>query len=110
FTVAQACAQLNLPYVCLRAISDPADMALPAGSDNWLDHEGRIRHGRVIRFALTHPRWLGQLTRLARYSRDASATLTNAVLEELHRKDAPSAKPARREHVEPVEPVEHGVA
>lgn len=84
FAVAQACAQLQLPYQCVRAISDPADMALPSGAESWLDHEGNVRLSRVIGFLLTHPRWINTVLHLGRNSKVASAVLTRKVVELLH--------------------------
>src|SRR5690606_2877462 len=84
FAVAQACAQLQLPYTCVRAVSDPADMALPSGSENWLDHEGYVRHKRVVGFLITHPRWIKTVMALGNNSKVASTVLTRQVIELLH--------------------------
>lgn len=86
FAIAQACAQLQLPYACVRAISDPADLLLPPGAESWLDHEGYIRHARVIGFLLTHPKWISRVMNLGNNSKVASAMLTRKVVELLHKK------------------------
>lgn len=111
FATAQACAHLQLPYSCVRAISDPADMALPSGSEHWLDNQGFVRHARVIRFLLMHPKWISKVMALGNNSKVASAMLTREVIEQLHRPmpniaahETASHQPSRTLSVHPNEP------
>jgi len=83
FAVAQACAQLNLPYRLVRAVTDPADMGLPYGIDTWLDFDGNIRKGRVIRHLLFNPRSLGVLRQLSHNSQIAGQAMAQQVLDSM---------------------------
>jgi nucleoside phosphorylase len=83
FPVAQACAQLNLPYTLIRTISDPADMTLPQGAESWVDHEGVVRMSRVISHLIFHPRSLPTMLELGRNCKIAGEAMTAQVLEAL---------------------------
>ncbi len=84
FAVAQACAQINLPYRLVRSVSDPADMALPYGADTWVDHDGNVRIGRVVRHVLFNPRSIRTILALSRNSRIAGEAMARQVMELLH--------------------------
>lgn len=85
FAVAQACAQLNLPYTLIRAISDPAEMTLPQGAESWVDKEGVVRVSRVIRHLIFHPRSFPTMLELGRNCKAAGPVMTGHVLEALQK-------------------------
>jgi adenosylhomocysteine nucleosidase len=64
-SVARIAADHGLPFVAVRAISDPAERDLPPAALLALDREGRIDLAAVLRSLLRQPTQLRALLRLA---------------------------------------------
>lgn len=77
YAVAVAARKLGVPMIALRAISDPADAALPASSLSWLTRDGRPRLLPPIAWALAHPWRIPDLVRLGRASKLAAERLAD---------------------------------
>ncbi len=76
--VAAAAAAAGLPCIAVRAISDPAERALPRLATDALDDRGRPRIGAVLAGLLRHPGDLPALLAAGRDSRAALAALRDA--------------------------------
>lgn len=76
---AGAAHHMRLPWIMLRAVSDPADEALPALLNRCRDDGGAVRRGAVARALLTEPAALPVLLTLRRRVRAASEKLAVAV-------------------------------
>jgi nicotinate-nucleotide adenylyltransferase len=63
----------------IRVVGDPADQAVPAALDRFVDHLGRIRLGVVAGEIFRRPALLGTLRLLARQSRSALTQLGAAL-------------------------------
>lgn len=74
--VAERAAKLDLPFFCVRVVTDRADETLSIDFNAARDRSGRIRTSGVIRGAMKRP-WVGipELLILARRSRLASQAL-----------------------------------
>jgi len=64
-----------VPFLAVRAVADPAGMALPAAALAALDGEGRLRPLRLLAALSRHPRQWGRLGELRSAFRKACATL-----------------------------------
>lgn len=73
--VASVAARLGLPFMVLRAVADPADMALPRAALVGVRSDGRVAVGAALAAALRHPAEIPLLLRTARASRAAMAAL-----------------------------------
>lgn len=71
--VARAAQQAGLPCIVIRAISDPANRALPEGVGDALDDQGRPRVLPVLMGLLRHP---GRLPALLAAKRDLDRGIT----------------------------------
>lgn len=80
--VAKSAVEHGLPFMALRAISDPADEELAFSIDEFTDSEMNIRIGKVIRVLIRRPSLLPQLMRLAGNTATAAKNLA-AVAEAL---------------------------
>lgn len=69
----------NLRFSAIRAVSDPFDEELGFSLDEFCDDRLRIRIPRVLLTICRKPRIIPQLIRLARNSRVAAASLSQAV-------------------------------
>lgn len=69
----------RIPFVGLRTVSDPFDEELDFTLDEFCDDRMRIRIPRVLLTIARKPRIIPQLIRLARNSRVAAASLSQAV-------------------------------
>jgi nucleoside phosphorylase len=69
----------GLPLLTLRSISDGASQALPAGMMNWIDDIGRPKLAKIAMAAMTQPSLMPALRRLERDSKQALASLADAV-------------------------------
>ncbi|MDX1540193.1 MAG: hypothetical protein R3349_02195 [Geminicoccaceae bacterium] len=76
--VAEVAAAAGLPWLVLRAIADPADLALPSFIGATLGPEGGVRRGAVLRGLLRQPAALPSLIRLHRHSRRGLGSLARA--------------------------------
>jgi adenosylhomocysteine nucleosidase len=69
----------GIPFCGIRAVSDPSDEELGFSLDEFCDQRMRIRIPRVLLTICRKPRIIPQLIRLARNSRVAAASLSQAV-------------------------------
>jgi len=69
----------GIPLVGIRAVSDPLDEELGFSLDEFCDQRMRIRIPKVLLTITRKPRIIPQLIRLARNSRVAGASLSQAV-------------------------------
>ena len=74
--VGEIAAQAGLPFLVIRAISDPALQCLPIMAIDAVDEAGRLRFWRILWSLIRHPGQLGELRRLAGNTRAASDALT----------------------------------
>ena len=72
--IAIAAARGRVPFVVLRVVIDGVDDSLPAGSQHWLDEQGRTRASAVLRAVVDPRQWRGLANLAARY-RVASGAL-----------------------------------
>ena len=74
--VAQAADRWNVPFQCIRVVSDTAAQSLPMDFNLYRDAEGRFRQGRIALEAMLRPfSLLPELMRLDRASAVASQKL-----------------------------------
>lgn len=78
---AAACAECNLPWGVVRAVSDGPETSMPPETMDWIDPMGRMRTSQVLIDVLRRPKLAPQLRTLARDSRRAAAGLRDAVAE-----------------------------
>lgn len=69
----------NIPFGGIRAVSDPLDEELGFSLDEFCDPQMRVRIPRVLLTIARKPRIIPQLIRLARNSRVAAASLSQAM-------------------------------
>jgi adenosylhomocysteine nucleosidase len=77
--IAMVAAENGIHFVGLRTVSDPSDEELGFTLDEFCDQRMRIRIPRVLLTVVRKPRIIPQLIRLARNSRVAAASLSQAV-------------------------------
>ncbi|MEX0759575.1 MAG: hypothetical protein WD100_08355, partial [Tistlia sp.] len=73
-------ARAGLPFLVLRAVADPAGLALPPAALDALDERGRSRGWAVAGRLLAAPRQLPALLALARAAAAAERALGGALL------------------------------
>ena len=78
YWVAEACRGARLGFLALRAISDPAQRALPPSAARAMGPDGNLQIGRLLGGLLSRPGDLPDLVRLGLDSRKASAALGRA--------------------------------
>ncbi len=71
----------GVPFLVVRAITDPAEMAIPRSVQNWVDEFGRVRLFKVIQGVIKRPMDLPLLVDLGRNFRAARAALAIVVLQ-----------------------------
>jgi adenosylhomocysteine nucleosidase len=71
----------GVPFLAVRAITDPAEMAIPRSVRNCVDEFGRVRLSKVIQGVIKHPMDLPLLVGLGRNFRAARAALAKVVLQ-----------------------------
>jgi len=74
--VAAVAQERALPFLAVRAIADPADMALPSAVMRAADAHGRINRPVLLAHTLLHFGQVGAMLRLASHFRAALRTLT----------------------------------
>jgi adenosylhomocysteine nucleosidase len=77
--MAAVAAARGVPFVVIRAISDPAEEALPIDFNDCLDPSGRISRARVVARAALHPSLIAPLWRLRGRARTCSRRLADVV-------------------------------
>ena len=75
-SVAEMACRANLPFMAIRAIADPADMAIPASALNAIDEYGRLRPFHLLGSLLRRPADFLLLNQLRRNFTAARTTLT----------------------------------
>ena len=78
--VAQIAAELGIPFLAVRAISDPVDRDIPAWVPDLVGADGRPRAWPVIAGLAAHPYHVPALIRLGRDSEKAFAALRRVAL------------------------------
>ncbi|MGH9585121.1 MAG: hypothetical protein ACRD4O_19550, partial [Bryobacteraceae bacterium] len=73
--VAARAKRAGLPFAAIRAVSDCADESFAFDLNCMRTAEGRMRTGKIINYALTHPRAIPELRRLKRRAENASRAL-----------------------------------
>jgi nucleoside phosphorylase len=73
--VAAKARQADVPFFCIKVVSDRADEPLPMDMNQMRTREGRFARGRIGSYAITHPNALGGLLRLKRRADDAAQAL-----------------------------------
>jgi adenosylhomocysteine nucleosidase len=81
YPLARRAAELNLPLRVVRAISDPADFALPAEVLQWVKPDGSTDTAAATRYALSHPLKVPMLMQLQKYVKLAGERLADRVAE-----------------------------
>jgi adenosylhomocysteine nucleosidase len=76
--VARAAEDRGLPFICVRAVADPATQSLPKAALVALDGKGNFHLGRVVAALWNEPRDTFDLLRLARQLTAAARTLLAA--------------------------------
>jgi len=76
--VARVAGGKGLPFLVVRAIADPHDMALPGSVCVAVDSDGQVNLGKLLLHLLMHPAELPALVRLGRHFRSAKNTLNQA--------------------------------
>jgi adenosylhomocysteine nucleosidase len=77
--VAEAASREAIPFLALRAVSDPADEELLFSIEEITDRNLDIRIGKVLSAILRNPRILPQMLRLARNAKTAGNNLALAL-------------------------------
>lgn len=76
--LARRARELGVRFAAIRAISDPADFALPPESERWVGPEGAPRVGEVMRWAGVRPSRIALLLRLKSHADLAGRRLAEA--------------------------------
>ena len=71
----------GVPFMVIRAITDPAEMVIPQSVQNSVDEFGRVRLSRFIQGVIKHPMDLPLLVRLGRNFRAARAVLAKVAVQ-----------------------------
>ena len=73
--VAARTKRAGLPFYCIKCVSDRADETFGFDLNKMRTTEGRIARGKIISYALAHPKVLAQLLKLKRRSENAAKVL-----------------------------------
>jgi len=73
--VAARAKRANLPFSCIKVISDRLDESFDLDLNTMRTTEGRMARGKIMVYALTHPKLVPGLLRLKRRIDDASKAL-----------------------------------
>jgi adenosylhomocysteine nucleosidase len=77
---AKLATEADLPFAVLRAVTDPADLDIPAWVLKSVRTDGSINMSTVLSGVLTHPLQVGTLMALGRANKRAMASLRGAVV------------------------------
>jgi nucleoside phosphorylase len=77
--IAAVCESHEVPWLCLRAVSDTADQALPDGIERLIDDHGRLRPWPAVRQLARAPGTIPALAHLARGTARAAEALAAAL-------------------------------
>jgi adenosylhomocysteine nucleosidase len=81
----------NLPFFCIKSVTDLADESFPLDLNKMRTTEGRFSRGRIGSYALTHPKALPGLFHLKRRSEQAAKTLGEFLVSCRIQVESPSA-------------------
>jgi len=73
--VAEKAARHDLPFYCVRAISDTADENMPFDFNRMRDADGRFSRAKIIAAALRHPAKFGDLIKFDKKCKHAAEAL-----------------------------------
>ncbi|MBW2148098.1 MAG: purine phosphorylase [Deltaproteobacteria bacterium] len=73
--VAVVAQEAGVPFMAVRAITDPVEMAIPHSAITAIDEFGRLRPSKLLKGLARHPLELFPLVRLGRYFHAAKTTL-----------------------------------
>ena len=73
--VAARTKRADLPFLCIKVVTDRADESFGLDLNAMRTPEGRIARGKIGVYALTHPKFMPELLRLKRRAEDAAKTL-----------------------------------
>ena len=73
--IAARAQKAGLPFAAIRAVSDCAHESFEIDFNRMRTPAGRIANGKIISYALTHPKLIPSLLRLRRRTQDASRAL-----------------------------------
>ncbi len=79
FAAATACIQRRVPWLCLRAISDRLDQAVPEGLVGLVSDAGEPDLAAATRWAMTHPMQMPAMLRLKANCDRAAAALADSL-------------------------------
>ena len=77
FHVARACAEQGIAYTAVRAISDTADMALPAQAIEWVKPDGTPDMAKAMSFVATRPWLMPSMMKLQSHAKMAASRLAD---------------------------------
>ncbi len=79
YELARAAADRHLPLTVIRAISDPADTALPAVTLTFVRPDGSVDVAAAMKYVATHPWQMPKMMSLQRAASSATEALANYV-------------------------------
>jgi len=83
--VVEVAFQAEIPFMAIRAVSDPADMTIPSSALAAVDEIGGVRPLRLIKSLARHPQEIFTLVRLGNSFRAARTTLRTVLLHAGHK-------------------------
>lgn len=78
-TYARLAAELEVPYLVLRAVSDTATESLPLDFNEFRFSDGRINRAKVARHLIFHPHLIGPLKSLRTRLRECAVSMADVV-------------------------------
>lgn len=79
--IAQVAAELGIPFLAVRSISDGPNQPIPFDLGEMMDENANMRVGKLLGQIVRHPKILGKLGRMAQNSRIAEENAANALVE-----------------------------
>jgi adenosylhomocysteine nucleosidase len=73
--VAAKAKEYNLPFYCIRVVTDTADESLPLDFNSMRDSNGRFSRSKILAAAFRHPTVFPKLLKLNKRCKDASQAL-----------------------------------
>ena len=92
YHIAQICAQQGVPLTVWRAITDPANMALPPQALQWVKPNGHTNRPAATRHLVTHPWHIPLMLTLRKHAKLAAQRLANCVQQTLTEPTTPSPR------------------
>jgi nucleoside phosphorylase len=65
----------DLPFLCIKVVTDRADESFGLDLNTMRTPEGRMARGKIVAYALTHPKLISELLRLKRRAGGAAQVL-----------------------------------